>query len=157
MTRDRPKELILMEAALNYADSIREAASCDRAQYSCVLTSPDLRVLSYGYNGVAKGLPNGCLRPNEPGHCGCIHAEVNAVAALRRTGYTGPLIAFITGHPCDNCAMLLLNVDTKMVVYRRAAHRSYGGLDLLDSAGVMHGSPSSMATALRQCRRSWRQ
>lgn len=153
--RERSKELILMEAALNYADDIREAASCNRAQYSCVLTSPDLRVLSYGYNGVAAGLPNGCLRPDEPGNCGCIHAEVNAVAALRRTGYTGPLVAFITGHPCDNCAMLLINVNVRMVVYRRPAHRSYGGVDLLDRMAIFHGEPERMADVLRRFRHKW--
>lgn len=138
-----------MEAALDYADGIRHAASCHRAQYSCVLTSPDLKVLAYGYNGVARGLPNGCLRPNEPGHCGCLHAEVNAVAALRRIGYTGSIVAFITGEPCEACAMLLLNVDTKMVVYRRPSHRPYAGVELLQHAGIPHGCPEEMAQIVK--------
>lgn len=155
MIRKPFKELILMNAALNYADSIREASSCKRAQYSCVLTDDRLRVLAYGYNGVAAGLPNGCLRPDEPGNCGCIHAEVNAVAALRRTGHTGPMIAFITGHPCDNCAMLLLNVNVKMVVYCRAAHRPYGGTNLLNRAGTLHGSPQELAPKLKKARIGW--
>lgn len=156
MTR-KTKELVLMEAALDYADQIREASTCHRAQYSCVLTDPELRILSYGYNGVARGLPNGCIRPDEPGNCGCIHAEINAIADLRRTGYSGPLIAFITGHPCDNCAMTLLNVNTRMVVYRRPAHRTYGGTSLLDSAAIVHGSPDAMASVLRHQRHHWRQ
>jgi deoxycytidylate deaminase len=182
---ERNKEYHLMRAALDYADIIRRVATCDRAQYACVITSIDLRVLSYGFNGVAKGLPNGCLRPDydkpcdhcngvgsvlseiigeEPcvqcgggeaqignvvvSGCGCIHAEANAVLALRQSQYDGPLIAFITGEPCEACAMLLINAGTVMVVYRGKSHRKYGGTHLLDSVCIPHGKPTEMAEVL---------
>src|SRR5213596_779829 len=120
---ERNKEYHLMRAALAYADIIREVATCDRAHYACVITDTELRVLSYGFNGVAKGLPNGCLRPDydktkDPSSvvgnvivsgCGCIHAEANAVMALRRSSHQGQIIAFVTGEPCEACAMLLVN------------------------------------------------
>ncbi len=145
MSRETPKELLLMLAALDYADGIAKAATCDRAKYGCVLTTLDLTPVSFGYNGVASGLPNECFRPDEPGNCACIHAEHNAIANLRNTSYNGPLIAFITGEPCEACAMMLARVGTAMVVYVRPAHRSYGGTELLDRLEIPHGHPSFMA------------
>jgi hypothetical protein len=49
--------------------------------------------------------------------------------------------------------MLLINAGCKMVVYDRSSHRKYGGEDLLDRAGIPHGSATEMSDLLRERRK----
>ena len=62
------------------ADSrIARRSTCTRLDVGTVITTTDYRkVLAVGYNGNASGLPNSCDR-DEPGNCGCLHSEENAV------------------------------------------------------------------------------
>lgn len=150
MAREFPKEHTLMLAAAGYAEAVSRVASCERARVGCVLTTMDLRIVAHGYNGVAPGMPNTCLRPEEAGNCGCVHAESNAVCDLRRSKYDGPLIAFITVPPCERCAMLLLRNDVRMVIYTGEHYRDISaGVKLLDTMAVPHGKPAEMARLLR--------
>lgn len=147
MSRNTPKELLLMLAWVEACDAIAQASTCNRAKYGCVLTKLNLTPVSVGYNGVASGLPNECLR-DEPGNCGCLHAEWNAICGLRDVSYDGSLIAFISGEPCEMCANMLARAGVVMVVYVRPAHRSYGGTELLDKLQIPHGHPRDMARHL---------
>lgn len=106
-----------------FATAVAEASPCNRAAVGCVLTTLDLQVISYGYNGVAAGLPNTCLRHGEEavGNCGCVHAEQNAVAKAGQPDV--PKIAFITMPPCERCASLLVNAGVVLVVYISDGHR----------------------------------
>lgn len=141
--RTEPKELILMEAALAYAVKAREASPCDRASHACVLTDLDFNIISIGYNGPPKGFPNQCERPTEVGNCGCIHAEINALIKPHRV--IGPRYAFITSHPCENCARTLVNANIAKVCYTGPGHRNYAtGLEILDRAGIPHGTPEQL-------------
>jgi len=64
---------------MKLADELSKRSTCNRLQVGTVITSTDFRkVLSVGYNGNAAGLPNCCDRA-EPGNCGCLHSEENAV------------------------------------------------------------------------------
>ena len=129
------KEGFLIEAMLVMAMKVSEASSCDRAAHGCVLTDLELQVLSYGYNGPPRGVGNKCLRPKEPGKCGCVHAESNAVA--KAGGWGVKKIAFITGTPCELCAGLLLNTNVVCVITAAKAHRDYPeGIEQLERAGV---------------------
>ena len=129
------KEEHLVNAMLVFASKVSEASKCPRAQHGCVLTDMNLQVISYGYNGPARGVANKCLRPDEPGNCGCVHAEANAVA--KAGAWNEPKIAFITGTPCERCASLLLNANAQMVITMQDAHRDYPeGPEMLERAGV---------------------
>lgn len=139
--RVEPKEKFLAEAALAYAFGIAKTAACDRAQHGCVLTTPDLNIVAYGYNGPASGLPNQCERPTEQGNCGCVHAEQNACIKAP----PGPKFAFITMQPCERCAACLVNAGVELVVYGDGAHREVTeGTALLDRIGIPHGRLSDL-------------
>lgn len=104
----------LQRIFMDFALAISLRSTCHRAQVGTVIASSDLTsILSYGYNGVAKGLPNGCLR-NIPGSCGCLHSEDNAITKLK-TGE--PSVMFITLAPCETCQQRIMNLNVKLVYY----------------------------------------
>ena len=143
--RQVPKELLLIEAYTNFALEIAKVGACERAQVGCVLTPPDMHnVMAVGYNGPASGLPNKCARPDEPGNCGCVHAETNA--CIKAT--PGPKWAFISIPPCARCAAALINAGVECVVYAGTPHREMTeGIDLLEQAGIPCGTPEQIIEA----------
>ena len=117
------------------AAAFAQRSSCTRKKVGCVVADWDLTsIVSIGYNGNARGLSNGCERPDEPGNCGCLHAEDNA---LIKAPYGQPLIMFTTLVPCKTCAKRIINSSVAMVVYSDGDYRA-DGLDLLKTAGVYH-------------------
>jgi len=120
---------------INVATLVQRLSTCRRLQVGCVILSPDLEmVLGYGYNGNARGFPNRCDRP-QPGRCGCVHAETNALAKAGRAANGG--VAVITAEPCELCAKLLINVGIQEVYLpERVRYRSLAGVNLLDGAGL---------------------
>ena len=78
MSAERPRPSF-QSIYLNLAHTLAQRSTCARLQVGTVITSTDFRkVLAVGYNGNATGLPNCCDR-DEPGNCGCLHSEENAV------------------------------------------------------------------------------
>lgn len=162
MSRQRttPRLTVLANAMSTLAASVAEASPCNRAAVGCVLTTLDLQVVSYGYNGVAKGLPNQCLRHGEiaVGNCGCVHAEQNAVAKAGSPDL--PKIAFITMPPCERCASLIVNAGVVMVCWATQGHRPVGeGIEnVLEPLGIPYvdleaGGPAQFAQALGAAKR----
>ncbi len=129
MPETRPsKHEYLMKVAFLTA----ERSTCQRLKVGAVFADPTLETFIVGYNGSYKGGPNSCRGDhNTPGGCGCIHAEVNAIAKANR----GPKIAYITHNPCVVCAALLVNADVQHVYYGEK-YRDDRGLELLFEAGV---------------------
>jgi deoxycytidylate deaminase len=148
MARELPKEILLIDVWANCAKELARVGACERAQVACILTPPDLSLpIGVGYNGPASGLPNKCARPDEPGNCGCVHAEANACIKAP----VGPKWAFITIPPCERCAAMMVNAGVECVVYSSAtAHRGglHGGMDLLDRLGITHGTPEQIIEQL---------
>ena len=114
-------------------------STCSRLNVGCVITSADYRqVLSVGYNGNAAGLPNEC-DSTEPGACGCIHSEENAIIKC----YSPPSdlkVVFCTHQPCKMCAKRLVNLGGVERVYFDEPYRLMEGLDVLDAAGVVYAN-----------------
>ena len=122
------------EIWMEFAEHIAERSTCSRAAVGCVVVSDDNSVvLGLGYNGSAKGMPNGCLS-DEPGKCGHLHAEINA---LLKTNYrdASHKKAYITTSPCYNCSIALVNAGIKEVIFK-TAYRDQTGPALLAQAGV---------------------
>ncbi|MBN2526493.1 MAG: hypothetical protein JXR76_08865 [Deltaproteobacteria bacterium] len=103
---------------MNFAEAIARRSSCTRLQVGTVITTPDYRkVLSIGYNGNAAGLPNGCDR-DEPGNCGCLHSEENAVINCDSPRHVQKII-FVTHLPCAMCAKRIINLGNVIrVIYK---------------------------------------
>ncbi|MBK8482646.1 MAG: hypothetical protein IPL40_16030 [Proteobacteria bacterium] len=128
--RQRPT---LRQVFGRFSQLVALRSTCVRLQVGSVITSGDFtRVLSIGYNGNARGLPNTCDRL-EPGNCGCIHSEINALLKL---DFTEPQkVMFLTDSPCAACAKAMINAGISRVYYLRE-YRKADGLALLALAGI---------------------
>lgn len=121
---------------MRVAEVVAERSTCARNQVGAVVTDAMmLNALGIGYNGNARGLPNGCDAPEPP--CGCIHAETNAL--LKAPGTETGKRLFTTVSPCVACAKQVINANIS-TVYFRTEYRDRAGIELLLQAQVtVHG------------------
>lgn len=120
---------------LKLAHILAQRSTCKRLAVGTVITSTDFRkVLAVGYNGNATGLPNTCDR-DEPGNCGCLHSEENAVINCDAPRLTEK-VAFVTHLPCVGCAKRLINLGNVKAVYYAQDYRVKDSVDLLRSVGI---------------------
>ena len=128
-----PERIPLEEVYMRMAEELAKRSTCARSSVGTVIASADLtQVLGIGYNGNARGLPNSCDSP-EPGRCGCIHSEANA---LIKAGASIPGKAvFVTLSPCVMCAKMIVNSNVARVYYRDA-YRDPTGVEVLCRGGV---------------------
>ena len=124
----------LYEVYMRMAEELAKRSTCARLQVGTVITNADLEhVLAIGYNGNARGFPNRC-DSEEPGRCGCIHSEMNALVKAR--GDVPDKVAFVTASPCVMCAKLMIQAKVTHVFYREA-YRDAGGIGVLEQGGVV--------------------
>ena len=120
---------------LQLARTLANRSTCHRLQVGTVITSTDYRkVLAVGYNGNATGLANECDRA-EPGNCGCLHSEENAVINCDSPRQVEK-IAFVTHLPCTACAKRLINLGNVTKVYYGEEYRLRDSVDLLKEVGI---------------------
>src|SRR5262245_15419764 len=132
MERRRPSfEAIYLELAR----ALAARSTCLRLQVGTVITSTDYRkVLAVGYNGNATGLPNRCDRA-EPGNCGCLHSEENAVINCDSPRQVEKIV-FVTHLPCVQCARRLINLGNVRAVYYGEDYRIRDSVELLQSVRI---------------------
>lgn len=119
---------------MRMAEAAALRSTCQRNQVGVVITDlAGTSVLSIGYNGNAKGLPNTCDSAT-PGECGCIHAEANAL--LKAPFHQGPLVMYTTCSPCPTCAKLIINSAVTTVIWRDPYRNMAAGLRLLELGGI---------------------
>lgn len=119
---------------MDHAKSVARRSTCDRLQVGCVIASLDnQRSLAVGYNGGPKGLYNGCLS-TEPGKCGHLHAEINALIKLNYHD-AAEKKAYVTTSPCRDCCVALINAGVVELIYERA-YRDISPLELLRQARI---------------------
>lgn len=120
---------------MDFAKAISKRSSCVRLNVGTVITTTDFRkVLAVGYNGNAAGLNNGCDR-NEPGNCGCLHSEENAVINCD-SPRSVEKYAFVTHLPCVACAKRLINLGHVKKVFYDEDYRLRESIHLLAKAGI---------------------
>lgn len=120
---------------LDLAKTLAERSTCDRLKVGTVITTTDFRkVLAVGYNGNATGLHNGCDH-DEPGNCGCLHSEENAVINCDAPRTTEKIV-FVTHLPCPACAKRLINLGGVKRVYYDKEYRIKDSIELLNSVGI---------------------
>ncbi len=123
------------EIYMDLAFSLARRSTCKRLHVGTVVTSTDFRkVLAVGYNGNATGLPNGCDR-DEPGNCGCLHSEENAVINCDSPRLIEKLV-FVTHMPCAACAKRLINLGNVCKIYYAREYRSRTSLELFSTVGI---------------------
>lgn len=123
------------EIYLKLAASLASRSTCKRMRVGTVITSTDFRkVLAVGYNGNASGLPNCCDR-EEPGNCGCLHSEENAVINCDTPRHVEKN-AFVTHLPCAMCAKRLINLGNVKTVFFGLNYRTTSSLALFEAVGI---------------------
>ena len=128
-----PERIPLEEVYMRMAEELAKRSTCARNQVGSVITNADLtQVLGIGYNGNARGLPNRC-DGTEPGRCGCIHSEANAL--IKAGASEAGKVMFVTVSPCAMCAKMIVNSNVGTVYYR-IGYRDPAGLEVLREAGV---------------------
>ncbi|MGK5084289.1 deaminase [Bdellovibrionota bacterium FG-1] len=130
-----PARPSFQEIYLQLAKTLAERSTCRRLKVGTVITSTDFRkVLAIGYNGNATGLPNTCDR-DEPGNCGCLHSEENAVINCDAPRLIEKFV-FVTHLPCVQCAKRLINLGNVKAVFYAQDYRVRDSLQLLNSVGI---------------------
>ena len=130
-----PERPSFPEIYLRLAQELSARSTCKRLRVGTVITSTDhRRVLAVGYNGNATGLPNKCDR-DEPGNCGCLHSEENAVINCTEPRETAKIV-LVTHLPCTMCAKRLINLGGVKKVYFAHDYRVRDSIDLLNQAGI---------------------
>ena len=120
---------------MDFAVAISKRSTCKRLQVGTVITTTDFRkVLAIGYNGNATGLPNTC-DSDEPGNCGCLHSEENAVINCDSPRQTEKIV-FVTHMPCSLCAKRIINLGSVRRIIFRDDYRSRDALPLLAQSGI---------------------
>ena len=120
---------------LSLAQSLARRSTCVRLNVGTVITSTDFRkVLAVGYNGNASGLTNGCDR-TEPGNCGCLHSEENAVINCD-SPRTMDKFVFVTHMPCVMCAKRLINLGNVRKVFYDLDYRNRDAAPLFAMASI---------------------
>ncbi|MBN2738319.1 MAG: hypothetical protein JXR70_15150 [Spirochaetales bacterium] len=135
---ENKKRISFDEVYMRFALIIAQRSTCKRLQVGTVITSTDYRkVFAVGYNGNATGLPNQC-DSDEPGNCGCLHSEENAIINCDAPRETAKYI-FVTHLPCVMCAKRIINLGgVKKVLYHHD-YRIRDSLDILNLAGIEIG------------------
>lgn len=109
---------------MNIAKVVATRATCDRKHVGAVIVR-DRQILSTGYNGAPKGLPDcdsvGHLLMEINGRKSCCrvaHAEVNAIAQAARNGVSieGATL-YTTLSSCYDCAKVIINAGIACVVF----------------------------------------
>lgn len=130
--KDRPS---FEEVYMQFAETIARRSTCKRLCVGTVITTTDYRkVLAVGYNGNASGLDNTCDR-EEPGNCGCLHSEENAVINCDAPRETRKFV-FVTHLPCVACAKRLINMGNVEQVIYGSSYRKLDSINLLESVGI---------------------
>lgn len=120
---------------MKLAQSLSERSTCARLKVGTVITSTDFRkILSVGYNGNASGLGHSCDR-DEPGNCGCLHSEENAIINCDSPRYLDKFV-FVTHLPCCQCAKRLINLGNVKKLWYNQDYRLTDSIKLFESAGI---------------------
>jgi dCMP deaminase len=104
---------------LEMAKCISQWSKDPSTQVGCVIVDHNKIVVSVGYNGFPRGVADhqGRYDNRSIKYLLIQHAEANAVASAKEplNGFT----AYVTHHPCSNCAGMLIQSGIKSIVTER--------------------------------------
>ncbi len=136
------------EYFIDIAHVVARRSNCRRRRVAALIVC-DRRIVSTGYNGTPRGIPNcrdgGCPRcasaaasGERLGDCICAHAEENAIvqAAYHGIAVRGGTL-YCTTSPCLMCCKMIINAGIREVVYEEEYSFSADARRLLATAGVM--------------------
>lgn len=135
------------EYFMNIAQMVALRSNCIKRKVAAIIVK-DKRIISTGYNGTPRGLPNcnegGCPRCNSLGEsgkaldeCYCSHAEENAItqSAYHGVNIKGATL-YSTFSPCLLCTKMIINSGITEVVFSTEYSMGEIPMKLLKEAGV---------------------
>ena len=135
------------EYFMNIAQMVALRSNCIKRKVAAIIVK-DKRIISTGYNGTPRGLPNcnegGCPRCNSLGEsgkgleeCYCSHAEENAItqSAYHGVNIKGATL-YSTFSPCLLCTKMIINSGINEVVFSTEYSMGEIPMKLLEQAGV---------------------
>ena len=120
---------------MDFAHQIQTLSTCKRHATGVIIFPSDCsQILSVGFNGPARGLPNDSCT-GEMGQCGCSHAEINAL--LKLGTLQEQAVLYSTVSPCVNCASAIINSQKiKLVVFDKLSRHEHRPLRMLEIATI---------------------
>jgi len=89
-----------------------------RTQHGSTLTDPNKHILGVGYNGYPRGMKDNTLPQEAPEkYKYIIHAEDNCLMNARIHLAPEGSVIYVTGHPCVNCLLKIIQMGVKKVIY----------------------------------------
>lgn len=129
----RPPRPSFLSIYMELAKNLAQRSTCRRLWVGAVIATPDARrILSVGYNGNAHGLKNDC-DSDEPGKCGCLHAEENAII---KAPPDEPKVVICTHLPCVMCAKRIIQVGGVQAVHYGTDYRLRDAVAILEAAKI---------------------
>lgn len=136
------------EYFMNIAVQVGLRSTCIRRKVGALLVK-DNKIISTGYNGSPKGIPNcsdnadRCYRSahNIPSGekldlCYAVHAEINAIMNAIKTGSDlSDSVIYVTTFPCSSCAKALIQAGVKKICYLDNYTNEFT-LKMIEEAGV---------------------
>ncbi|GLB35888.1 putative cytidine and deoxycytidylate deaminase zinc-binding region [Lyophyllum shimeji] len=131
---------------MTLASLASQRSNCMKRRVGAVLVREN-RVVSTGYNGTPRGLPNcnegGCstcngtaLTPETRIECVCLHAEENALLEAGRERVGTNAVLYCNTCPCLKCTIKIIQTGVKAVVYNLAYKVDDMSASLFHEAGV---------------------
>jgi len=102
---------------MNLARTVATRSKDPNTQHGCVIVDSAHRVVSTGYNGGCRRIPDDRVdwsRPNKYGFV--IHSEENALWHAQRLDLDGCDL-YVTGQPCSRCMLRIAHVGVSRVIY----------------------------------------
>ena len=124
------KQRRLDKVFLNIAAEVATLSHCTRSKVGAVIELYG-NIVSFGFNGAPKGMPNCCEDENNITLPYIIHAESNAIIKAAKSGQStkgGTL--YLTMSPCLDCCKLILQSEIRRVVYL-TEYRDSTGIEFL--------------------------
>jgi dCMP deaminase len=119
---------------LDIVKRIAEESYCKRLKVGALIVK-DGNIISFGYNGTPKGMPNICEEDNVTLPY-VLHAESNAITkACKSPISTEGATLYLTHSCCVECAKLIIQSGIKKVYYIQR-YRDLNGVNLLKNLGM---------------------
>jgi len=128
------KQSLYDELYMDLAVRIGQMSYDNRYKVGCVIVK-DGQIISQGWNGMPKGMPNKMRDENGKTYPEVIHSEDNALRKLKKHKMSAKgATIYCTYSPCKHCVELLKEAGIKRVVYKSTYDRE--ALKLLK--GIKH-------------------
>lgn len=128
---------IAVLASMRSKDPVTQVGAC--------IVDTENKVVSCGYNGMPRGIPDLALSWNKGSgldnkHLYVCHAELNAILNTRNGSSLAGTTLYVTLYPCNECAKVLIQAGVKEIVYLTKKEKQSDSADasqiMFDLAGV---------------------